>query len=159
MVKMKLQLEEQDLKRILETTGDTFQTIDDVRGELETLSNDDFGVDMFKKSFVDRLITFYQDNEEDEINILDIRDIHWWFKKVHSFEKLLGEVFQSKEDREYTQKLEDKLYNYLMSRHEELMRENEIDRGKKMDEIDNMYEMRNQIIYTKTTNNEEQTNE
>ena len=40
-----------------------------------------------------------------------------------------------------------------MSRHDELMRKNEVDRGKKIDEIDNMYEKRNQILTT--TNNEE----
>ena len=86
---------------------------------------------------------------------------------IEGFDKIIDKktvqrhrkVFQSKEEREYFKKTEDKLYKHLMCRHQELMRENEIDRGKKMDEIDNMYEMRNQIIYTKTTNNEEQTNE
>ena len=163
MVNVKFTLTENDIERILQSTGEHFQTTDDVRGELESLLSDDFSSDSLKKSFIDGIIGFYQEQhnirDEYEINILDIRDIHWWFERVHSFEKLLEEVFQSKEEREYFKKTEDKLYKHLMCRHQELMRENEIDRGKKIDLIDNMYEMRNQIIYTKTTNNEEQTNE
>ena len=69
------------------------------------------------------------------------------------YSKLLHEVFQSKLERDDFKRMEDKLYIYLMSRHDELMRKNEVDRGKKIDEIDNMYEKRNQILTT--TNNEE----
>ena len=155
MVNVKFTLSENDIERILQSTGDTFQTTDDVRGELESLLSDDPMFDSIQKSFIDGIIGFYQEQheirEEHEINILDIRDIHWWFERVHSFEKLLEEVFQSKQEREYFKKTEDKLYKHLICRHEELMVENKIDRDKKMDEIENIYEKRIQIL--KTINN------
>ena len=156
MIDVKLKLSHHDLERILQTTGDTFESIHDVKGELESLLKDDFSSDGLRKGFVDGIIGFYQENyyirDESEIDILDIKDIHWWFRKFIN-SKLLHEVFQSKLEREDFKRMEDKLYIYLMSRHDELMRKNEVDRGKKIDEIDNMYEKRNQILTT--TNNEE----
>ena len=62
MIDVKLKLSHHDLERILQTTGDTFESIHDVKGELESLLKDDFSSDGLRKGFVDGIIGFYQEN-------------------------------------------------------------------------------------------------